>query len=104
MTDSESDTGLKFKTFIILGVTSKGKKFRPSDWSCRLAGPYGKVEQNVVRYSPDVQPINGGDYPGVRVHSCDPKVTKYLEAFAEANDLVIVRDDEKTEAEESVAA
>lgn len=93
MSNSDSDSRPSRTAFTILGVTSKGKKFRPSDWSCRLAGPYGTVVQNVIRYNPDVQPVNGGDYPGVRVQSSDPSVADYLEAFAKANDLVIVRDE-----------
>lgn len=92
MSDSEPAGSIPDGAFTILGVTSKGRKFRPSDWSCRLAGPYGTVEGNVIRYHPDVQPVVGGDYPGVRVRSTDPLVTAALEAFAKANDLVIVRD------------
>ena len=97
MSDSNLDSHPLQTAFTILGVTSKGKKFRPSDWSCRLAGPYGTVVNNVIRYSPDVQPVNGGDYPGVRVCSTDRCVTEYLEAFAKANDLVIVREEETAE-------
>jgi hypothetical protein len=78
--------------FTILGLTTAGKKFRPSDWTCRLAGPYGTVEQNVVRYHPDVQPVNCAGQPGVRVTTANPAIIRDLQAFAAANDLVVVRE------------
>ncbi len=81
------------KSFTILGLTQGGHKFRPSDWPCRLAGPYGTVEQNVVRYHPDVQPVTHDGHPGVRVNSSNSAIAFHLEAFAAANDLVVVREE-----------
>jgi hypothetical protein len=92
MSDPDASEPQPGGVFTILGVTHSGKKFRPSDWTCRLAGPYGKVEQNVVRYHPDVQPVHRDGYPGIRVKSPNPEVTRDLEAFAKANDLVIMRE------------
>ena len=82
----ETDPG---KPFTICGVTRTGSRFRPSDWSCRLAGAYGKVVGNVIRYHPDVQPIHCGGNVGVRVYATDPGVVQSLLAFAIANDLVV---------------
>ncbi|MDR3395912.1 MAG: DUF3579 domain-containing protein [Parasulfuritortus sp.] len=92
MSTADSDEPPSAGCFTILGLTNSGRKFRPSDWSCRLAGPYGKVEQNVIRYHPDVQPINCNGQPGVRVSTTNPAIATHLEAFAAANDLVVVRE------------
>lgn len=76
--------------FTILGVTRSGKKFRPSDWPCRLAGPYGRVEGNVVRYHPDVQPVHHEGQAGVRVTTLNLTISKALADFAKCHDLVVV--------------
>jgi hypothetical protein len=95
MSDTESEEPLPEGPFTILGVTRSGKKFRPSDWTCRLAGPYGKVDRNVVRYHPDVQPIFRDGNVGLQVNSLNPAITRVLHAFARANDLIVVHAEEK---------
>jgi Protein of unknown function (DUF3579) len=89
MANAESIPPSPSEGFVILGVTRSGKKFRPSDWNCRLAGPYGKMVQNMVRYHPDVQPVSCNGQPGVRVTTTDATITGDLIAFAKANDLVV---------------
>jgi len=95
MSNTEAEDPLPEGGFTILGVTRAGKKFRPSDWTCRLAGPYGKVERNVVRYHPDVQPIFRDGHVGLRVSSLNPAITRVLHAFARANDLVVLCEEEE---------
>jgi hypothetical protein len=93
MNESDIDEPPPVRAFTILGVTHGGRRFRPSDWSCRLAGGYGKVEGNVIRYHPDIQPVTGDQGPAVRVRTSDRVIAGDLAAFATANDLVVLQQD-----------
>jgi hypothetical protein len=83
-------------SFIIVGLTLKGKKFRPSDWSDRLCGVlsvFGVTKK--MRYSPYVSP---GDYNGEKavfvdglLHELDPTAYSFVFNFAKENDLQIVQ-------------
>ena len=56
MTTSESTT------FIIVGLTKEGRKFRPSDWAERLCGVMSAFgAERKMKYSPYVGP---GDHNG----------------------------------------
>ena len=49
-------------TFIIVGLTIEGRKFRPSDWAERLCGVMSAFgAERKMKYSPYVGP---GDYNG----------------------------------------
>lgn len=82
-------------TFIILGVTQNGSKFRPSDWAERLCGvmsAFGKERK--MKYSPYVGP---GDYNGDkavfidgRLNEIEPMAYRFMLNFAQDNDLQIV--------------
>ena len=49
-------------TFIIVGLTREGRKFRPSDWAERLCGVMSAFgAERKMKYSPYVGP---GDYNG----------------------------------------
>lgn len=41
---------------LIEGVTSEGKKFRPSDWHERMSGKLATFKNSRIKYSPMLQP------------------------------------------------
>lgn len=90
--------------FLILGVTSTGRNFRPSDWADRLAGvmarfqPPGAGPQTRLAYSPYVRPAIRD---GVRCVIVDPQIRAvepmaytFLLNFARDNDLRIAPADD----------
>jgi hypothetical protein len=89
--------------FLIVGVTSSGRTFRPSDWADRLAGvmssfqPPGAGRHSHLHYSPYVVPGVHGVHKCVRVDpaiaSVEPMALPFLLNFARDNDLVIVSSD-----------
>lgn len=86
---------LESQTFVIVGLTSDGKKFRPSDWAERLCGvmsAFGSKKR--MRYSPYVGP---GDYNGEkavfvdgRLHEVEPMAYRFMLHFAQDNDLQVI--------------
>lgn len=87
--------------FIILGVTSKGRQFRPSDWAERLCGvmscfrPPGSGGPNAhLKYSPYVHPtlVNGVKAVVVNnaLKSIEPLAYHFVVNFAKDNDLQVV--------------
>ena len=82
-------------TFIILGLTKEGRKFRPSDWAERLCGVMSAFgAEKKMKYSPYVGP---GDYSGEkavfvdgRLHEVEPMAYRFLLNFAGDNDLQVV--------------
>lgn len=87
------------RTFLIVGVTSGGRAFRPSDWAERLAGvmsafqPGGAPATSSFQYSPFAMPGRHGAYPCVRVDpaisAVEPMALSFLFNFARDNDLQI---------------
>jgi hypothetical protein len=88
--------------YVIQGVTNKGKTFRPSDWSERLAGAmsnYGpplrgiKRENQHLAYSPYVCPMIIGSLKCVlldaRLRDVAPYAFDFVLRFAKDNDLVV---------------
>ncbi|MDR2366234.1 MAG: DUF3579 domain-containing protein [Zoogloeaceae bacterium] len=82
-------------SFIIVGLTTQGKKFRPGDWADRLSGilsAFGASKK--MHYSPYVSPGEYADEKAVYVdgalHQIDPKAYAFLLDFARDNDLQIV--------------
>ena len=79
-------------TFIIVGVTKQGKKFRPSDWAERLCGVMSAFgAERKMKYSPYVGP---GDYLGDkavfvdgRLSEVEPMAYRFMLNFAQDNDL-----------------
>ena len=67
MAELSQKTGELSDEFFILGLTSNGKQFRPSDWAERLCGvmscfnPEGGGRNAHLQYSPYVRPtvVNG---------------------------------------------
>ncbi len=82
-------------TFIIIGLTTAGKKFRPSDWAERLCGVLSAFgAERKMRYSPYVGP---GDYNGEkavfvdgRLDEVEPMAYRFVLNFAQDNDLQVV--------------
>ena len=86
--------------FFILGITSKGKQFRPSDWVERLCGvmscfqPKGAGRPNAhLQYSPYVRPTQLDGVKAVVVNAAlrdiDPMAYDFVVNFAKDNDLQV---------------
>lgn len=81
------------RSFTIVGSTSKGKTFRPSDWSDRLCGIMSSFgAQRKMRYSPFVRPgcwISGEKcvFVDARLYDIEPLAYNFLMHFARDNDL-----------------
>jgi hypothetical protein len=85
------------KSIYILGLTGKGRAFRPSDWAERLAGvmsqfrPGGPQPGSHLGYSPWCIPTSIGDtkcviiHPDLREH--DVMAWDFCINFARDNDL-----------------
>lgn len=87
--------------FFILGVTSDGKQFRPSDWAERLCGvmscfnPDGGGGRNArLQYSPYVRPgmVNGvrAVVVNTKLRELEPLAYHFVFEFAKDNDLKVV--------------
>ncbi|HQU87193.1 MAG TPA: DUF3579 domain-containing protein [Denitromonas sp.] len=85
----------KIDSFVIIGVTRDGKKFRPSDWADRLCGIMSAFgSDNRMMYSPYVRPgcTLTGDKSVVvdaRLYDIEPLAYKFLINFADDNNLKI---------------
>ena len=88
-------TKSRHESFIIIGVTEDGHKFRPSDWAERLCGTMSIFgAERRMAYSPYVQP---GDrdghkcvYVDIRIHDIESKAYHFLENFARDNKLKVL--------------
>ena len=88
MDDAPSDA-----PFIIRGITTKGARFRPSDWADRLAGAFAKIDpNNRTSYPPYVQPTTMDGVCCVvvdkKLKESDPNAYRFLQAFASSNELM----------------
>ncbi|MFN3984140.1 MAG: DUF3579 domain-containing protein [Rhodocyclaceae bacterium] len=85
----------KIQSFVIVGVTTEGRKFRPSDWADRLCGIMSAFgSDNRMKYSPYVRPgcnLKGDKTVLVdsRLHAVEPLAYKFLVNFAKDNDLTV---------------
>jgi hypothetical protein len=87
------------REFFILGLTSDGKQFRPSDWAERLCGvmscfrPEGGRHSH-LQYSPFVRPILLNGVRSVVVddslREIEPLAYHFVLNFAKDNDLQVV--------------
>ncbi|MBB5444298.1 hypothetical protein HDG38_002924 [Paraburkholderia sp. WSM4177] len=86
--------------YFIQGITSTGKKFRPSDWSERLAGVMSSFGPGVrkgpnayMQYSLYVRPTMIGDLKCVildsRLRDIEPMAFDFVMNFAKDNDLLV---------------
>ncbi len=87
--------------FFILGITSTGQQFRPSDWADRLCGvmscfrPEGSGGPNAhLKFSPYVQPTMLNGVRAVVVNNdlqkIEPLAYHFVRNFAKDNDLQVV--------------
>lgn len=80
--------------FVILGMTSDGKPFRPSDWADRLCGVMSQFgADHRMRYSPYVHPITTDGARAVvvdsRLREIEPLAYNFLMSFAKDNELQV---------------
>lgn len=85
--------------FVIVGMTSEGRQFRPSDWSERLAGvmsqfrPGGPQPGSHLAYSPWCHPVVRNGIKCVVVHhdlrAHDVLAWDFCVNFARDNDLQV---------------
>ena len=88
--------------FFILGVTSKGRQFRPSDWAERLCGVMACFKppgisggrDSHLQFSPYVTPtvVNGVKSVVVngKLRDLEPMAYHFVISFAKDNDLQMV--------------
>src|SRR5262245_18376178 len=77
---------------VIVGVTTSGQVFRPSDWAERLCGCLSLFgEDQRIAYSPHVKPIIAHDIKCVvvdrRLEQIDAEAFGFLMSFARDNEL-----------------
>ncbi|WP_332848095.1 DUF3579 domain-containing protein [Massilia sp. S19_KUP03_FR1] len=87
--------------FFILGLTSEGRQFRPSDWADRLCGvmsgfrPAGSGGRHAhLGYSPYVRPAIKNGVKAVQVahalKDLEPLAYHFVLNFAKDNDLQVI--------------
>lgn len=82
-------------SFIIVGLTRDGKKFRPSDWAERLCGVMSAFgAEKRMKYSPFVSPCAYDNEKSVLIdgelNALEPMAYKFMLNFANDNGLQIV--------------
>ena len=82
-------------SFIIIGVTSDGKRFRPSDWAERLCGVLSAFGmEKKMAYSPYVSPGHSADDKAVfvdaKLYQIEPMAYRFILNFAQDNDLRVI--------------
>jgi hypothetical protein len=79
--------------FVILGITTEGKTFRPSDWAERLAGVMSSFGGGRLGYSPYCYPITSNNIKSVVVNAklkaIEPMAYGFLLNFARDNELQV---------------
>ncbi|HEY5762334.1 MAG TPA: DUF3579 domain-containing protein [Rhodocyclaceae bacterium] len=82
-------------SFIIVGRTREGSKFRPSDWAERLCGVMSAFgAEKRMKYSPLVRPCTFDSEKSVfidgQLSTLEPLAYKFMLNFATDNDLRVV--------------
>jgi hypothetical protein len=80
--------------FVIVGTTTDGKPFRPSDWAERLCGVMSAFGgDHRMAYSPFVHPITANGVRcvvvDVRLEEIEPMAYRFLLSFARDNELQV---------------
>lgn len=97
------------EVYLILGVTTSGRTFRPSDWAERLCGVLAGYD-NAGRwvYSEHAQPVIHQGQIGVRVekvlHAINPAAYQFIMQFAFNYQLKILPEGEVVCLEEAIEA
>lgn len=80
--------------YFILGISTEGHKFRPSDWVERIASLYASYGNRRLSYNPLVVPASFDSQAGLFVHQdfeySHPSEFKFIMDFAESNTLQII--------------
>ncbi len=91
----------KKSIIIIQGITTEGKKFRPSDWVERTCGALSTFKKQKIIYSPLLRP---GVKNGLKCVLIDPELKisnpelyRQMIEFAENNGLQICNSDDKSD-------
>ncbi|MDC8757409.1 DUF3579 domain-containing protein [Janthinobacterium fluminis] len=99
MADSAHTNRELASEFFILGVTSDGKQFRPSDWAERLCGVMSCFNPEAgpnahLQFSPYVRPtiVNGmkSVVVNAKLKQLEPMAFHFVVEFAKDNDLQVV--------------
>ena len=101
MSESAHTKKVHAREFFILGVTSNGKQFRPSDWAERLCGVmscfnpgHAGARDAHLKFSPYVRPtvVNGTKAVVVNaaLRELEPLAFHFVVDFAKDNDLQVV--------------
>ena len=82
-------------SFIIIGITSDGKRFRPSDWAERLCGVLSAFgTEKKMTYSRYVSPgLSDGEkavFVDGQLYDTEPMAYRFVMNFALDNDLKLV--------------
>ena len=82
-------------SFVIIGVTSDGRRFRPSDWAERLCGVLSAFgAEKKMTYSPYVIPGHSDGEKAVfvdrKLYAAEPMAYRFVANFAQDNDLKLV--------------
>ena len=82
-------------SFVIIGVTSDGRKFRPSDWAERLCGVLSAFgAEKKMAYSPYVTPGHSEGEKAVfvdrKLYTLEPMAYRFVVNFAQDNDLKLM--------------
>ncbi|KTD65904.1 DUF3579 domain-containing protein [Legionella spiritensis] len=88
----------KDKKIVIEGITSQGKRFRPSDWAERMSGAMASFKNSRIQYSPLLQPsVNVDGYKCVvldpKLKESSPQIYQSILDFAKTNNLRICNED-----------
>jgi hypothetical protein len=80
---------------IIKGITTTGRKFRPSDWAERLSSVMSTFgADNRVSYSPFVRPVTIDGINCVvvskKLQEVDPRAYQFVMGFAQDNELTVL--------------
>ncbi len=92
--DPEEDAVLPGK-LIIEGVTTEGRKFRPSDWAERMSGALSTFDRGRrIHYSPMLQPMARKGVKCVVIDlalkEANPELYSYIMNFARSNRLKVI--------------
>ncbi len=87
-------SGPPITEIIIVGMTTKGETFRPSDWAERLCGCMALFgEDQRISYSPYLKPVLSSGIKCVvadrRLEHMSPKAFSFLMSFCRDNELQI---------------
>lgn len=83
------------ESFVIMGITSAGRIFRPGDWAERLAGVVSTFDvNNRLGYSPDVHPTLLDGIKSIivnkRLQQSNELAYEFLIGFGRDNDLMFI--------------